>query len=123
MHATKAIPGQSSHLSDGFWDRYAASLRAQEVQPTAVRWHVIRAEHSLQAVVQKRLAEHTPQDVTDSLENLGSIGRMAEWQYCQTVDALQHVCLMGEVAWAQHVDWASWQVSTHILPVTHPTIA
>jgi hypothetical protein len=25
MHSTKTIPGQSSHLSDGFWDRYAPS--------------------------------------------------------------------------------------------------
>ena len=98
------MPGQSRHLSEGFWDRYAASLRAKEVQPTAGRWYVIRAEHSLQAVAQKRLAEHTPQDVTDDLENLGKIGRMAAWQYGQTVDALQHVCLMGEVAWAQHCD-------------------
>src|SRR5712692_1290211 len=104
MHSTKAIPGQSRNLRDGFWDRYAASLRAQEVQPTAVRWSVIRAEHSLQAVAQKRLTEHTPEDVTDYLEKLGRRGRMAEWQYCQTADAIQHVCLMGEVAWAQHYD-------------------
>ena len=104
MHATKAMPGQSSHLSEGFWDRYAASLRAQEVQPTAVRWSVIRAEHSLQAVAHQRLTERTPEDVTDYLEKLGRIGRMAEWQYGQTVDALQHLCLMGEVAWAQHYD-------------------
>ena len=106
MHATNATPGQSSHLSEGFWDRYAARLRAQEVQPTAVRWYVIRAEHYLQAVSQKRLAEHTPQDVTDYLEKLGSIGSMAAWQYCQTVDAIQNVSLMGEVAWAQHFAWA-----------------
>jgi hypothetical protein len=80
MHSTKAISGQSSHLSEGFWDRYAASLRAKEVKPTAVRWYVIRAEHSLQAVSQKRLTEHTPQDVTDYLEELGRIGSMAAWQ-------------------------------------------
>jgi len=123
MHATKAIPGQSSNLRDGFWDRYAASLRAKEVQPTAVRWSIIRVTHSLQAVAQKRLTEPTPQDVTDSLEKLGSIGSMAAWQYGQTVDALQHVCLMGEVAWAQHCDWASWKGSARTLPVTHPTMA
>ena len=126
MHSTKATPGQSSHPRDGFWDRYAARLRAKEVKPTAVRWYVIRAEHYLQAVAHQRRTEHTPQDVTDSLEQLGRIGRMgrmAAWQYCQTVDALQHVCLMGAVAWAQHCDWASWKGSARTLPVTHPTIA
>jgi integron integrase len=123
MQSTKTTPGQASNPSDGFWDRYAASLRAKEVKPTAVRWYVIRAEQYLQAVPHKRLTEHTPQDVTDYLEKLGRIGRMAEWQYCQTVDAIQNVCLMGEVAWARHFDWAYWKVSARTLPVTHPTIA
>jgi len=78
MHSTKAMPGQSSHLSEGFWDRYAASLRAQEVQPTAVRWSVIRAEHSLQAVAHAREAAtvtmraKTPQ--TDSVSLARRIG-------------------------------------------------
>ena len=30
---------------------------------------------------------------------------------------------MGEVAWAQHCDWASWKGSARTLPVTHPTMA
>ena len=79
MHSTNATPGQSSNPHDGFWDRYAASLRAKEVKPTAVRWYVIRAEHSLQTVAHTRRTEHTPQDVTDDLEQLGSIGSMAAW--------------------------------------------
>src|SRR5215510_2514119 len=89
MPPTNATSGSSHNPSDGFWDRYAARLRAQEVKPTAIRWYVIRAEQYLQAVSQKRLTEHTPQDVTDYLEKLGRIGRMTEWQYCQTVDAIQ----------------------------------
>ena len=86
MQSAKAIPGQSSNLNKGFWDRYAASLWAKEVKPTAVRWYVIRAEQYLQAVSYKQLTEHTPQDVMDYLEKLGRIDRMAAWQYCQTVD-------------------------------------
>src|SRR5262245_10628428 len=123
MQSTNAIPGQSSNLSDGFWDRYAASLRAKEVKPTAVRWYVIRAEQYLQAVSHKRLTAHTPQDVMDYLEKLGRCGRMAEWQYGQTVDAIQNLFLMDEVSWAQYVDWSYWKMSARILPVTHPTIA
>ena len=123
MQSTKATPDQLSNPSDGFWDRYAAHLQAKEVKPTAVRWYVIRAEQYLQAMAHKRLTEHTHQDVTDYLEKLGRIGRMAAWQYCQTVDAIQHLFLMGEVAWAQHFDWAYWKRSARTLPVTHPTIA
>src|SRR5215813_13087892 len=83
MQPTKATSGSSHDPSDGFWDRYAARLRAQGVKPTAVRWYVIRAEQYLQAIAHKRLPEHTPQDVTDYLEKLGRIGRMAAWQYCR----------------------------------------
>ncbi len=123
MQPTKATSGPSHNPSAGFWDRYTARLRAQEVKPTALRWYVIRAEQYLQAVPQKRLTEHTPQDVTDYLEQLGRIGRMAEWQYCQTVDAIQNLFLMGEAAWARQFDWAYWKLSARTLPVTHPTIA
>ena len=61
--------------------------------------------------------------MTDYLEKLGRIGRITDWQYRQTVDALQHLCVMGEVTWAQQFDWAYWKASARTLPVHHPTIA
>ncbi len=100
-----------------------AHIRAKGVPSTAVRWYVIRAEHYLQAFVHKRLADHTPQDVTDYLEKLGRLGSIADWQYRQTVDALQHVFVVSEVTWAQQFDWAYWKASARTLPVHHPTIA
>jgi hypothetical protein len=72
-------------------------MRARGVQSTAARWYVIRAEQYLQTSVRKRLADHTPQDVTDYLEKLGRIGSMADWQYRQTVAALQHLFVLSEV--------------------------
>ena len=123
MQPTDATPRSMGGTSDGFWDRYVANIRAKGVQSTAARWYVIRAEHYLQAFVHTRLADHTPQDVTDYLEKLGRIGSMADWQYRQTVDALQHVFVMSEVTWAQQFDWAYWKASARTLPVHHPTIA
>jgi len=123
MQPTDATPRYTGGTSDGFWDRYVANIRAKGVQSTAARWYVIRAEHYLQAFVHTRLADHTPQDVTDYLEKLGRIGSMADWQYRQTVDALQHVFVMSEVTWAQQFDWAYWKASARTLPVHHPTIA
>jgi hypothetical protein len=34
MLSTKAMPGQSSNVSGGFWDRYAASLQSKKGAPT-----------------------------------------------------------------------------------------
>jgi Phage integrase, N-terminal SAM-like domain len=123
MQPTDATANPRHSPSDGFWDRYVAILRAKQVKPTAIRWHVIRAEHYLQAMSPKQLAEHTPQDVTDYLEKLGRIGRMTDWQYGQTVDAIQNLFIMGEVAWAPQFDWTYWKASAHTLTVHHPTIA
>jgi len=100
-----------------------AHIRAKGVPSIAARWYVIRAEHYLQAFVHKRLADHTPQDVTDYLEKLGRLDSIADWQYRQTVDALQHVFVVSEVTWAQQFDWAYWKASARTLPVHHPTIA
>ncbi len=122
MRTTDAIPDPWRHPRDGFWNRYVANRRVKQVKPTAIRWHVIRAEHSLQAMSPKRLAAHTPEDVTEYLEKLGRKGRMTDWQEGQTVDALQNLCIIGKVAWMQQCDWASWQASARTRPTTHPTI-
>jgi integron integrase len=116
----------SSHTTDGthdFWDRYVARIQAQGVKPTIVRWYVIRAEHYLRTVAHQRLADHTPQDVTHYLEKLGRTGRMTDWQYRQTVEAIQQALCIAEVAWAQQFDWAYWKASARTLPAHHPTIA
>ena len=123
MQPTDATPRYTDGTRDGFWDRYVANIRAKGVRSTAARWYVIRAEQYLQAFLHKRLPDHTPQDVTDYLEKLGRIGSIADWQYRQTVDALQHLFVMSEVTWAQQFDWAYWKASARTLPVHHPTIA
>jgi hypothetical protein len=105
------------------WERYVAHLQAQGVKPTVIRWYVIRADHYIRTVAHQGLAEHTPQDVTDYLENLGRTGRLTDWQYRQTVEAIQNVLHIAEVAWAQQFDWAYWKASTRTLPANHPTIA
>ena len=68
---------QTQHLrytgrtSDDFGPLCAHIFQAKGVPPTAVRWDAIRAEHYLQAFVHKRLADHSPEDVTTYLEKLG----------------------------------------------------
>ena len=76
MQSADTTPEPWHFLGDDFWGHYVASLRAKQVKPTAIRWHVVRAEHYLQAISRKRLAEHIPQDVADYLEKLGRRGRL-----------------------------------------------
>ena len=93
------------------------------MKPTAVRWYVIRAEQYLRTVAPKPLAEHTPQDVTAYLETLGTGSTMTDWQYRQTVQAIQHLLRLSEAAWTQQFDWDYWKASARTLPINHPTIA
>jgi hypothetical protein len=123
MQPTDAIPRDTDRTSADFLDRYGAHIQAKGVPSTAVRWYVIHVKHYLQAVVHTRLADHTPQDVAAYLEKLGRIDSITDWQYGQTVDALQHVFVMSEVPWAQQCDWAYWKASARTLSVHHPTIA
>lgn len=106
-----------------FWDRYVARLQTQGRKPTIVRWYVIRAEHYLRTAAQPRLADHTPQDVTQYLEQMGRTGRLTDWQYRQTVEAIQQALCLADVAWAPHFDWAYWKASARTLPAHHPPMA
>jgi integron integrase len=123
MQPTNATSGPMDDTRKGLWDRYVANIRAQGVKPIAVRWYVIRAEQYLRTVAPKPLAEHTPQDVTAYLETVGRGSNMPDWQYRQTVQAIQHLLRLSEAAWTQQFDWDYWQASARPLPSNHPTIA
>ena len=99
MQPTNAMSGHMDETNKGLWDRYVANIRAQGVKPTAVRWYVIRAEQYLRTVAPKPLAEHTPQDVTAYLETLGRASNMTDWQYRQTVQAIQHLLEYRSYKW------------------------
>lgn len=106
-----------------FWDRFIARLLKQGVKATAARWYVIRAEHYLKAFPDKRLADHTAEDVAGYLQSLGRQGTIAEWQFVQVIDALQNLFQTAGVASADQVDWAFWRGSARTLTPNHPTIA
>ena len=48
---------------------------------------------------------------------------MTDWQYRQTVQAIQHLLRLSEAAWTQQFDWDYWKASARTLPINHPTIA
>ena len=106
-----------------FWDRYLELLHKQGVKPPTDRWFVIRAEAYIKATAERRLVEQTPADVHRYLSDLGGIGRISDWQFRQSVDAIQKLFELVGVPWLREVDWDFWRDSARTLPANHPTIA
>jgi hypothetical protein len=51
-----------------FWDQFVDRARGNGVKGAALRWHVLRAEEYLKTFPDKRLSEHSAEDVTGYLE-------------------------------------------------------
>ncbi len=120
------MPNTLSSSADAvhrFWDRYLKLLHKQGVKPPADRWFVIRAEAYIKATAERRLVEHTPADVHRYLTNLGRIDRISDWQFRQSVDAIQKLFELVGAPWLPEVDWDFWRDSAQTLPAHHPTIA
>ena len=58
----------SSDPVERFWDRYLELLKKQGIKETAWRWYVMRAEHYINAFPDKKLLQHTAEDITGYLE-------------------------------------------------------
>ncbi len=86
------------------------------------RWFVIRSERYIKAS-DKRLADHTADDVQRYLEDLGRKDGIKEWQFRQAVDAIQNLLLTARAPCAKGVDWDYWRDSAQSLEKDHPTIA
>jgi len=106
-----------------FWDRYLELLHQQGIKPPADRWFVIRAEAYIKANPERRLVEHTPADIHRHLSDLGRIDRISDWQFRQSVDAIQKLFELVGVPWLHEMDWDFWRDSARTLPVNHPTLA
>ena len=72
-----------------FWDRYLKLLHDQGVKPPADRWHVVRAEGCIRAFPGQKLAELTPEEVSDYLQTMGRAGALSDWQFRQVVVAIR----------------------------------
>ena len=108
---------------DRFWERFIARARKDGINDSAVRWYVHHAERYLKAVSGKRLAGHSPQDVTEDLEGVGRQGRIPDWQFARIVDAVRILLSTAGAAVANEVDWGWWRHSAQSLEAQHPTIA
>jgi len=123
------MPRQSARtksVRDRFWGRFAERSEKQGVREASIRWYVIRAERYLKAFRDKKLRAHSAADVAGYLKSVGEgcrSGRLTDWQFRQTVDAIQNLWVVGDVAAAREVDWGHWRDSARLLAADHPTIA
>ncbi len=111
---------------DRFWDNYIQYSVKQGVKENQVRWYVIRAEQYIKSVPDKRLAQHTANDINEYLGSIGDAdrpGRITDWQFEQIIDAIQNLFSVAKASLSSEVDWDHWRTSVRLLPSNHPTIA
>ncbi|MBK1649640.1 integron integrase [Rhabdochromatium marinum] len=112
---------------DPFWDQFISRARQMGVKENALQWLVRRAEAYLAAFPDKRLQQHTLEDVTGYLEQVGRLDRMSDWQFVQIIDAIQNLLMTAKAPAVTQVDWELWRASARSLEGSleahHPTVA
>ena len=116
-------PAKEKNAKERFWERFMERARTNGVKEMAIRWHVRRAETYLKAFPSKRLAQHRVDDVAGYLEQAGRLDRITDWQFVQTVDAIQNLLETAKAPVAEQVDWTFWRDSARSLELNHPTVA
>ena len=106
-----------------FWDKYIQYIIDQGVKQSTTRWYVIRVEQYIKAFSKKRLSDHRPEDVAIYFKEQGRKGKIKDWQFQQTVDAIQNLFTMLDTPWLSEVDWKYWMDSSSSLSENHSTIA
>ncbi len=106
-----------------FWDRFIDIVHKNGVKKPSDRWYVTRAEEYIAAHSDKRLQNHTRDDVESWLAVLGRKNSLNSWQFRQAVHAMQILfCEMVKAEWATDVDWDHWKEAAKDLEPDHVTI-
>lgn len=107
-----------------FWDKYLENTNRYHVPPKVARWYVKHVERYIKAHAGHRLAQHTAQDLTDYLDELGRTARLSDWQFRQAIQALQILFIgMVRAPWAAAFPWRYWSDAASALPRDHATVA
>jgi integron integrase len=107
-----------------FWDNFVEKTKTYGLKPATVRWHVKRAEEYIKAHPERRLAEHTVQEITAYLQVKGRNSQLKDWQFAQVVRALQILFVeMVKTPWAATFPWQDWIDNARELAPTHATVA
>lgn len=107
-----------------FWDKYIEKTTNYNVPPQYIRWYVKRCEEYIKTHSDLRLTQHSASQVESFLQDLGRNGRLSDWQFKQTVEALKILFVdMIRPPWAERFRWEFWVQSATQLQRSHATIA
>jgi integron integrase len=107
-----------------FWDKYITLLGKQGIKPAQHRWYVRRVEQYISHYSDQKLANHTPEQVSSYLHRLGRERSLEDWQFVQTVRALQILFYkLLTTDWATDFDWDHWIDAAQTLEPGHVTLA
>jgi hypothetical protein len=118
-------PQPSRHsLPAAALQHFLALVRGRGIKERSARWYVIRVEQFLRWLGGKSLTDCSANDLTQYLTELGRNGALKDWQFRQTVDALQIMMTkVLNVPDAADLDGAYWRASAQQLKPSHPTLA
>lgn len=107
-----------------FWDNFVEKTKTYGLKPATVRWHVKRAEEYIKAHPERRLADHTVQEMTAYLQEKGRNNQLKDWQFAQVVRSLQILFVeLVKAPWAATFPWQDWIDNARELAPTHATVA
>jgi hypothetical protein len=106
------------------WDRYLSVLERARVPVGQRRWYVQGAEAFVGAMRPKRLSEVSAAEIKAFLPRYAREQRLNDWQFRQTVDALQLLLVdLAQCPGAREVEWDFLRESGASLGANHPTVA
>ena len=116
--------GFDQEAASRFWDIYINILIEHEVKESIRRWYVKRVEQYIQRYPNERLRSHSPQHVVDFFTEMGRDGKLSDWQFRQSVDAIRILfCILLKSDFCRLVDWEYWSEASKQLTPRHATLA
>ncbi len=88
------------YKNNKFWHKYISALYKKPVKAGCERWYVLHIEHYAKSIPDKKLLDHTPENLNQYFTLLDRKQGMKKWIYKQHIEALQ--ILFGAVL---QVDW------------------
>ncbi len=92
-----------------FWDKYIQLIVKKGVQDKYIRWHVIRAEQYIKTFPDKKLVNHTSDDITSYFSELDRKGTLNNGQTNQTVTALKALFYLANPICFKTVNWETFK--------------
>ncbi len=106
------------------WDQYVELLDRKKVPEKARRWYVTRVETFLSQVKPESLQKLSSKEVTGFFQEISRSGNLTDWQFRQTVDAIQILLIdLADAPVGGKVDWDYWREAATELGADHATVA